>query len=177
LLTVGLGAASEPSHVPDELILGIPDEITASRVPWQALGLVKVKKLGTLPLYLARIVDGIAAVEKKAALSVGKVYGIGSVDLNLVREAAAVYSPLPFPNDPYYQNGDNRFDLWRVQWDQAVNETVGGMNAWSLGGPFSVVLSVIDTGINSIHEDFAGRLLTGWNGLHPVQWTAGTVAL
>ena len=56
------------------------------------------------------------------------------------------------PNDPWFANWEGH--LRRIQAPAAWSTTVGSSD---------VVIAILDTGVDSNHEDFAGKIVPGWN--------------
>src|ERR1041384_6430937 len=56
------------------------------------------------------------------------------------------------PNDPWFVNWEAH--LRRIQAPAAWSTTVGSSN---------VVIAILDTGVDTNHEDFAGKIVPGWN--------------
>jgi thermitase len=67
------------------------------------------------------------------------------------------YTPYPFPNDPNYQNDNDEWTINAIHMDQAWNSTDPWISNASLGRS-SAVIAVMDTGITTTHEDFAGKI-------------------
>ena len=61
------------------------------------------------------------------------------------------------PNDPFYFYGDQNY-LKTVRLPQAWDRTKGST---------SQVIAVVDTGVNTAHEDLVGRTVTGYNAITP----------
>jgi len=56
------------------------------------------------------------------------------------------------PNDPWYANWE-----WHLR-------KINGPAAWSMNsGSSSVVLAILDTGVDGTHEDLAPKMVAGWN--------------
>lgn len=92
-----------------------------------------------------------------AAASSTSAAGIGRTDPAGAGMQAPIHAfdwPAGPPNDPYY---GNQIDL----------TTVGLPAAWprTTGTP-SVVVAVLDTGIDATHPEFSGRLVPGYDALH-----------
>jgi hypothetical protein len=68
-------------------------------------------------------------------------------ELDFVAKADAV------PNDPYY--------VYNYQWHLSK---IAAPSAWDVTtGSTSVIIAVLDTGIDSTHPDIAAKLILGWN--------------
>jgi hypothetical protein len=127
-----------------------------------SLGCTLVKKLGTLPFFEFKIPDGTSPTQ---------VCDVFEDHPDIVKEAEpngilqkANYTPYPFPNDPYYQDGATQWNLNDTQLDLAWNTVTGGMSAWSQGIP-SVLIATIDSGVNTTHQDLINQLISGYNVL------------
>lgn len=59
-------------------------------------------------------------------------------------------APSLVPNDPYYSN----------QWHLPK---IGAPSAWDISQGSDTVIAILDSGINSQHPDFAGKVVAGWN--------------
>jgi subtilisin family serine protease len=136
------------------------------------LGCRLLKKLGTLPFYEFKVVHPPASFAslKGAALvtALCEAFEEGP-DLVKLAEPNGIleksgYTPYAFPNDPYYQDGNTQWNLNITQLDEAWNTTTGGMSTWTQGDP-TILIAVVDSGINTSHQDFAGRLVAGYNVL------------
>ena len=56
------------------------------------------------------------------------------------------------PNDPWYANTE-----WHLR-------KISAPSAWDITtGSSSVVIAILDTGVNSSHEDLSGNMVPGWN--------------
>lgn len=66
-------------------------------------------------------------------------------------EENRLIEPSQTPNDPYY-------------WKQWHLVKINGPDAWEIStGGGSVVIAVLDSGVDPSHPDLAGKLLSGWN--------------
>jgi len=125
------------------------------------LGCTLVKKLGTLPFYEFKIPVGSDPT---------KICDDFEEHPDLVKEAEPngilhkSYTPYPFPNDPEYQDGSAQWNLNITQLDLAWNTTTGNMNVWSSGIP-STEIAILDSGVNTTHQDLMDQLVTGYNVL------------
>jgi thermitase len=98
------------------------------------------------------------------------INGADQTGVDFVRSDFVVYLPAVlrnfavtvFPNDPYFENG--------TQWGLHNTGQSGGTNdadidapeAWGLStGDNSVIVAIVDTGIDQDHVEFSGRLVTG----------------
>jgi thermitase len=66
-------------------------------------------------------------------------------------EPDAFLAPDAVPNDPYY---GSEWHLTNIKASAAWNSTVGSS---------SVIIAILDTGVDSSHPDLAGKLVAGWN--------------
>ncbi len=65
------------------------------------------------------------------------------------------------PNDPYFSStgswGQSYADMWGLQ-------KINAPAAWDVTtGSDSVLIAVVDTGLDTTHPDLAGRFVSGWN--------------
>jgi subtilisin family serine protease len=98
------------------------------------------------------------------------ISGADQTGVDFIRNNFMVYLPAVlrnfaitvFPNDPYFENG--------AQWGLHNTGQLGGTNdadidapeAWGLStGDNSVIVAIVDTGIDHDHVEFSGRLVTG----------------
>lgn len=66
-------------------------------------------------------------------------------------EENRLIAPSQTPNDPYYSR----------QWHLPA---IGAPDAWDIStGSQSVVIAILDSGVDPSHPDLAGKLLSGWN--------------
>jgi hypothetical protein len=67
-------------------------------------------------------------------------------------EPDAVYEPALVPNDPWYST---------AQW---APKRIKAPEAWdtTTGSP-DTIIAILDTGVNSLHEDLVGNITPGWN--------------
>lgn len=74
------------------------------------------------------------------------------------------YSPYSYPNDPNYQDGNGEWNVNQVKMDAAWNDPDPWIATASRGRP-SAKIGIVDTGIRTTHEEFAGKIdLAGsWN--------------
>jgi len=69
-------------------------------------------------------------------------------------EPNAVVSGLFSPNDPYYNDPSKVYAPQKIQADLAWDYTLGDA---------SVIIAIVDSGVDASHPEFAGRVLPGWD--------------
>ena len=58
------------------------------------------------------------------------------------------------PNDPVFALSQNSWSLYKIK----------GPEAWSMStGSSSVLIAILDTGVDGTHEDLVGKMAPGWN--------------
>jgi len=115
---------------------------------------------------LTPTVDGVAFEPPSSTVVIN---GVGQSSVDFVRQEGddddfVVYLPAAFhkfstsvfPNDPYFQNG--------TQWGlhNTNDADIDAPEAWGLStGDSSVIVAIVDTGVDQYHPEFSGRLVTG----------------
>lgn len=140
----------------DNLLQGDIDEMAASE------GLQKTKKIRRLSAARYKIPAG-----KKASDIIKKIKGKKYRGLKYAEPVyyrTLFYVPLAVPDDYYYRNGDpyNEWNINIIKADTAWNEAAANMSVWALGNT-GTVIAVLDTGMNSSHEDLASKAMAGQN--------------
>lgn len=164
--------AGGPQRVPDELLAQAQSGVQAEEIErWAAAhGARVVRRIGSRGLYHLKTMKAQDSEPLRKALGERRDL-VRYAGPNLIRQAH--YTPLAFPNDPYYRNNTspaddlspgNAFPVVLTQLDRAWNTATGGMAAMSRGSA-NVVISDLDTGMNVAHEEFVGRTLTGHNSM------------
>jgi hypothetical protein len=162
-----------PKFVAGELILRSQPGISEQAIIDFAAknGCALIRHLGRPELYHLKIFSGMdpAAV---AALLARRRDLVRFAGPNLIRHAN--YVALSIPNDPYYQNNTapsndyasgNEWNVAVTQLDKVWNTGTGGMSSWG-PGISTVLISDLDTGINSSHEDLASQTVSGYNAFN-----------
>jgi subtilisin family serine protease len=69
-----------------------------------------------------------------------------------------------FPNDPYFED-ESQWGLHNVgQFGGDADADIDAPEAWGLGaGSNSVIVAIVDTGVDLDHAEFSGRLTAGWD--------------
>ncbi len=75
-------------------------------------------------------------------------------------DLSTTYTALAGPTDPIYQDGSSEWWLNRTQADRFMNVAAAWANT-------TVVVAVVDTGVQLSHPELAGRLAPGFNVLNP----------
>src|SRR5512141_795015 len=103
----------------------------------------------------------LAAVLALGTAAFGSATVSAAADVGLDAPIHAFDWPSGSPNDPFFPN---QLDL----------SAIVAPSAWlrSTGAP-TVVVAVLDTGIDATHPEFAGRLVPGYDALTGVADTAG----
>ncbi|MEM2342356.1 MAG: S8 family serine peptidase [Candidatus Bathyarchaeia archaeon] len=119
---------------------GVPDAVR--EVVLASLGLSVVDYIPQIDIFVVSVSERLLFPTKNALL--------GNPLIDFVEEdSAAILSQVP--NDPYYSRE------WHL-----VNINAPG--AWDIStGSSSVVIAVLDSGVDPSHPDLAGKLLKGWN--------------
>lgn len=151
--TVSVGAAasslSTAEFVPGQIIVRFRSGVSLQSVGTLSAGGVQLQQVRALSLentYLYRtpqtrqaVMDAVNALQTRSDVEYAQP------DYILKAQAQ--------PNDPRFTNGD--------QWNLPLINVAA---AWDVSkGSGSVVVAVLDTGIVSGHEDFAGKLVGGYN--------------
>jgi subtilisin family serine protease len=143
-LAIASGAAAfaaEPSQVPGRLLAGIRDPAVASRTLAAHRASVRRELRGLSAVSVEVPAQGATAVLESLRQSGAFEY----VEPDYYAHTAAD------PNDPSYNS------QWHLR-------RIGGPLAWTLStGSASVVVAVVDSGVNPHHPDLASKLVPGWN--------------
>jgi thermitase len=132
-------------HVPGRLILGSRREVDSAA----AARLIQIHG-GTirrhLPALNAELIDLPEELSDSAILSLRQSGLYEFVERDYYARTAGTT-----PNDPYF---GQQWHLTKIQAPQAWSVTTGAS---------TVSVAVIDTGVDTMHADLAGKLLPGWN--------------
>lgn len=141
--------AAEPS-LPGEVIIkfkaGVPDE--AKDNIRKAAGLEKKSEIDQIGVELDKVPD---EVKDKIIEALSHNPRVEYAEPNILGES------LDTPNDPSMLNFTDYKGAWHLY-------KIAAPAAWDISkGSSSVVVAVIDSGIDSSHEDFIGKLVPGYN--------------
>src|SRR2546428_6628726 len=131
-------------HVPQQIVMGFLPTADVHRVVAAIDGAVlrEIRELNTVTVRLPRPTSIVDTVQKLQGMA-----GVKYAEPNYV------YQPfLTTPNDPFFSS---------KQWGpQKINAPA----AWDIttGSPNAIV-AVVDTGVESTHPDFSGKILPGTN--------------
>ncbi len=141
---VPLKAADSPNHVPGRLLVGLregSDPAVRDRVlRWHG---ATVRR--QLPELGCSVIDVAEESSEAVLASLARSGVFAYVERDAYAHTAAV------PDDPSY---GSQWHLPRIQSPQAWSVTTGST---------SVIVAVIDSGVNGSHPDLAPKLIPGWN--------------
>ncbi len=137
------GASPE---VPGELIVLLDASVTADQIPWQTLlpqaEVVEEPGLDALHAVLVKVPLGS---EEEAQNILLNASGVRWVEPNYV------VKPMVVPNDPLW---GQQYGLTHIQAPQAWDVSTGSA---------SVIVAVVDSGVDLTHPDLAGKLTQGYD--------------
>lgn len=147
------------AEVPRQLVLRLRGGTPAGSVGEleRRLGVERVEYVPQIGIDAVRLPEGVALAGIQGRLAKERsVLGTGPNHILHVRDYV--------PNDPDFGSGvATSHDGVQSQWGLA---RIGAPGAWaSFRGPGSVVVAVVDTGLDSTHPDLAGVVLPGYNVL------------
>ena len=130
-------------HVPQQIVISVIQKSDVHRVVAAVDGTV-LREIRELNAVTVRLPQPISIVD-----TIRKLQGMAGVRY---AEPNYVYQPFLTPNDPFFSS---------KQWGpQKINAPA----AWdTTTGTSSTVVAVVDTGVDSTHPDFSGKMLTGTN--------------
>jgi subtilisin family serine protease len=147
-----------PDHprVPGELIVGFHESTSpaAEQALHERIGATVVRHAPASPMTLVRFEPGVPLEQREAAYLADPA--VAFVERNYLGEGGFT------PNDTYFAD----------QWQHANTGQFGGTPGadieseagWDLvQGGSSIVVAVLDSGIDSDHPEFAGRIVAGWD--------------
>src|SRR3989442_93987 len=130
-------------HVPQQIVIGVLPKADVHRVAAAIDGAV-IKEIRELNAVTVRLRQPTSIVD-----TIRKLQGMAGVRY---AEPNYIYQPFLTPNDPFFSS---------KQWGpQMINAPA----AWDIttGSP-NAVIAVVDTGVDSTHPDFSGKILPGTN--------------
>lgn len=134
-------------YQPGELLVRFRPETTAEQLAalHLSMGSTVLKEIKHLKLYRVRLRDGLS--EREAIV-------LYRTDIVAAVERHALRYPMKTPNDPYFDDPSHN----QVQWGM---KSIHMPEAWEItSGSASVVVAVIDTGVDISHPDLAGNIRT-----------------
>jgi subtilisin family serine protease len=153
VLTLGLGflvaaasgsAQGAPPWVADELLVGIRAGVPRghAEAAYRAAGAALRKEIPQIGVHRLRVAPAaLEAVERALARRPEFAF----VEKN------RIFAPDAVPNDPYYGS----------QWHLPK---IAAPGAWDISpGTANVVIAILDSGVDSTHQDLAGKLVPGIN--------------
>jgi subtilisin family serine protease len=154
LLPAGVGLAADlPDHVPGRLLIGLRQDVRAEMVD-RVLGAHRAVVRKHIPQLEARAIQ--VPEESSAAIldALRKTGLFRYVERDRYAHTASV------PNDPDFSS---QWHLARIQ----------APRAWDVStGASSVIVAVVDSGVDPSHPDLAPKLVPGWNFLNSTSNTA-----
>jgi subtilisin family serine protease len=161
----GIGVVSapvDPEFVPGEVIIGLKDINAAAREAIKARGGAILKEISAVN---ALVVKVSAGSEKAFIRNVQSIPGLKYAERNGVVKAVGTISdslkPQYTPSDPDYG----------LQWNMPI---ISADDAWDIHmGSTSVVVAIVDTGVDYTHNDLAAHYLPGgydWVNMDPDPW-------
>jgi len=141
ILCAGVAPAQSRRHVPGRLLVGFKDTVTDEDVDKIVNGHKgkSQKKIGNTKVHAVELANN---TDEQAALAEYK--GQDGVEF---AEFDEVVDPTTTPNDPLYSG-------------QAYYPQINAPAGWSINtGSSSVIIAIIDTGVNVNHPDLAGKIV------------------
>jgi len=154
-MPVRVDAAGSTDYVADEVVVRLSplanllNIVTAYGLD---LNVGPNDRLGTLPIYRLRIVDGVSPVDKAAALILNPL--VIYAEPNYIGQAPeSVYKSA-------WSKGNNDETGYKIQW---APDKIRLPEALAISRGAGVTVAVLDTGIDPTHPAFAGRLVPGFD--------------
>lgn len=148
-------APPQAESVPGELVIGLADGISAGDLsfPDRVSISQSSRELDALNAVLLSVPDGQEESIRRQLLSDPRI--LYAEPNNIVRAA------LLLPNDPFWTGGAGNPYTSLGQYGPANMRAV---QAWNLStGSTDTIIAIIDSGIDSSHPEFAGRLAAGYD--------------
>lgn len=142
-----------PSHKDGEVVIRVKPGFSAQNAA-EAVN-AEVKKTFTVGemKYAVLTLDGTTTVQD----ALNKLTGNKAIDYV---EPNYIYKTSIVPNDPEYSS--RQYCHQRMNSEQGWNVTTGSS---------SVVIAVVDTGVNGSHQEFAGRMTSGYDTVNNIPLT------
>ena len=154
-LPVHVRAANPSAYVSNEVIVRLkPLANLLSIVTLNGLdpNITANDKLGALPIYRLRILDGVSPILKAATLAL--LPGVAYAEPNYLGQAPeSVYKSI-------WSKGDTDDTGYKLQW---APDVIRLPEAHAISRGAGVTVAILDTGIDMTHPVFAGRLVQGFD--------------
>ncbi|NOT62821.1 MAG: S8 family serine peptidase [Acidobacteria bacterium] len=146
------GKQAVPAFVPGRLLVKFRRGVRAdwSRNVIAAFGARTKEELPNLDINVVELPDGASEEAFAAAFKARADVEFAELD-RLLSPAALTPQATMTPNDPWYSN---EWYLSKISAPLAWMTTTGSGN---------ITVAILDTGVDSAHPDFAGKLVPGWN--------------
>lgn len=139
-----------PSHKDGEVVIRIKPGFTAQNAAEVInAGVKKTFTIGEMKYAVLTLVAGTTVQDALNKLEGNKA--IDYVEPNFIYKASIV------PNDPEYST--RQYCHQRMDSEQAWNTTTGSS---------SVVIAIVDTGVNGLHPEFTGRMTSGYDEVNNI---------
>jgi len=130
-------------HVPQQIVINVLPTADVHRVVAAVDGTVlrEIRELNTVTVRLPAPTSIVDTIRKLQGMA-----GVRYAEPNYI------YQPFLTPNDPFFSS---------KQWGP---QTIDAPAAWDItAGSPNAVVAVVDTGVDSTHPDFSGKILPGTN--------------